>query len=172
MIIVSNYYIVLSIETCVSIDGVAIKGQEFRWIDAMSNMAANVNSCRYIDTGTHFISQEIPFSGEILVIEMSLLFIYFSKESPPLLNNIGLWNFRCTDGNLNGTVSVVPGLHIISVTANVPKNCYAIGVGDVVLWLDGDNRTCQKNITVENDFDKTIFTSNLTSKLWLNGIQF
>jgi len=66
------------------------------------------------------------------------------------------------DKNFNGTVSVVPGLHMISVTASVPQDCYAIGTDDVVLWTDGDNRTCQKNIIVESDSGTTVFTSNLT----------
>lgn len=64
-------------------------------------------------------------------------------------------------------MSVVPGLHIILVTANVPQDCYAVGTDDVVLWLlDGpDNQTCEKSIIVENDAGVVVFTSNLTGGL-------
>ena len=79
------------------------------------------------------------------------------------LNATGFWNFQCTDGSINETVSVVPGLHIKLVTATVPQDCYAIGTNDVVLWLDGDGEACQKNIIVESDAGVD-FTSNLTGK--------
>lgn len=90
--------------------------------------------------------------------------LFVCTESPSSLNSTGLWNFQCTDGNSSGTVSVVSGLHIISVTANVPHDCYAVGIGDVVLWLvDEGNQTCEKNIIVESD-SGVEFTSNLTGK--------
>lgn len=83
-------------------------------------------------------------------------------ESPSPLNSTGLWNFYCEDGSINGTVSVVPGLHIISVTTNVPQDCYAIGTGDVVLWvLHGGNQTCEKNVTVESDDGQVFFTGKV-----------
>ena len=66
-------YIIVSsfVETCVSIDGVALKGQEFIWVDASGN-TADVSSCYYTDTGTHFISDKIPFPGELYA--MSIIF--------------------------------------------------------------------------------------------------
>ena len=100
---------------------------------------------------TSFVNEEVDYYLH--------LFVY--TESP--LNTTGFWNFQCTDGNINGTVSVVPGLHIKLVTATVPQDCYAIGINDVVLWLDGDGETCQKNIIVESDAGVD-FTSNLTGK--------
>ena len=86
-----------------------------------------------------------------------------TEYSPPL-NKTGFWNFQCVNENFTGAVSVVPGLHMISVTASVPQDCYAIGTDDVVLWIDGDNQTCRKNIVVESDFGSIKFTSNLTGK--------
>lgn len=84
-------------------------------------------------------------------------------EYPSLLNKTGDWNFECIDGNFSGKVSVVPGLHIISVTASIPHDCYAVGIGDVVLWLDADNnhQNCQKNVIVESDSNDRL-TLNLT----------
>ena len=95
-------------------------------------------------------------------------------ESP--LNDIGLWNFECSGGQPNGTVSVVPGLHIKLLTANVPQDCYAISTYDVVLWLNGDGENCHKNIIVESN-SGVDFTSNLTGKpsdcgIVVNDIKF
>ena len=59
-----NNCIASLLETCVSIDGVALKGQEFRWVQASGDEPADVSSCRYTSTATHFISQEIPLNGE------------------------------------------------------------------------------------------------------------
>lgn len=140
-----------------------MKGQEFRWVDA-SGEPADTSSCHYTSTATHFISQEIPLNGEPHIIcEKFHLCLFVYIEYP--LNTTGFWNFQCTNGSVNGTVSVIPGLHIKLLTANVPQDCYAIGTNDVVLWLDGDDEeTCQKNIIVESDAGNVDFTSNLTGK--------
>ena len=50
-------------ETCVSIDGVVLKGQEFRWVDP-SGSPANVSNCYYTSTPAHFISRHISLRGE------------------------------------------------------------------------------------------------------------
>ena len=55
------------------------------------------------------------------------------------------------------------------MTASVPQDCYAISTNDVVLWLNGDGESCQKNIVVESDFGVG-FNSNLTSKSSKCGI--
>ena len=97
-------------------------------------------------------------------VGLGILYCLCSKESPSALNSTGFWNFYCEDGSTNGTVSVVPGLHIISVTMSIPHDCYAIGTGDVVLWvLDGGNRSCEKKIIIESD-DGEVFTANFTGK--------
>ena len=55
------------IETCVSVNGVALKGQEFTWVGANGD-TVDVSGCYYTDTGTHFISEEIPFPGELIYV--------------------------------------------------------------------------------------------------------
>ena len=62
MNIISIFLILSHLETCLSIDGVALKGQEFRWVDESGDLG-NTSSCVYTDTPTHFISQKIPFPG-------------------------------------------------------------------------------------------------------------
>lgn len=157
-------FLLLYLETCVNVNGVALKGQKFRWVDANGN-SANISGCQYTGTPAHFISQGIPFPGTVMMstYEQLIIILIFCThtESPSPLDATGVWNFECTDGSANGTVSVVRGLHIVLVTASVPQDCYVIGVDDVVLWVNGDNQTCEKSIIVESDTGIE-FTSNIT----------
>ena len=94
-----------------------------------------------------------------------MFFAYLENAS--LLCETGKWNFQCSDRNLSGIVSVVPSLHVISLAAKQLHNCYAIGVGDVVSWIDSNNHTnnhtCQKSIKISfNNVD----TLNLTGKAY------
>lgn len=97
-----------------------------------------------------------------------MFFAYLENAS--LLRETGKWNFQCSDRNLSGTVSVVPSLHVISLAAKQLHNCYAIGVGDVVSWIDSNNHTnshtCQKSIKIIKTSFNDVVTLNLTGKTY------
>jgi len=58
----------------------------------------------------------------------------------------------------------VPSLHVISLAAKQVHNCYAIGVGDVVSWIDNDDLTCLKSIKIIKTSFNNVVTLNLTGK--------
>jgi len=79
------------------------------------------------------------------------------------LRQTGKWNFQCLDGNLSGTVSVVPSLHVISLAAKQLHKCYAIGLGDVVSWINGDRHDCLNSIKIIEINSSNVIPLTLTT---------